>query len=263
LKTIVVDEFKIERLFELLKENNNLSPFKTAIFTDFENEDNIFTCFTLFLESVTEHMSEFHIEQWKNDKYEFSIPVYKVSKTWAKKMLETDLLFSEEAKPHLPPETFDITELYLRSLIITDMQQIEDLIEINDTGLTTSYSTNEETGAYDSFMSAGIALKNVEFDIFISDKLKVKGLKQEVIEDCESLGINLNVPTSTCSTIDLTDYSEELTNLMKANNNINTVDITNYEVLGKPIEFLNEEDLEKKQTNAKNTAGLSIKELYK
>jgi len=50
---------------------------------------------------------------------------------------------------------------------------------------------------------------------------------------------------------------------MKTNNNINTVDITNYEVLGKPIEFLNEEDLKEKQVNAKNTAELSIKELYK
>ena len=259
---VVIDEFEKEQLFELIKKNSQVRYFDPISFSQKSSEERSFEFFSILLDSITEHMSEYYVEQWKKGNYEYSIPVYKVSRTLTNKLLNTNIVFSDEEKALLPPEAFETIELYLKTMII-DLKRVEELFEINSTGLTASFSTNEETEAYDTFLSAGISLKDVEFELQIKYNSKVNSLNQEVIEDCESLGITLNTKTGMYVTLDTTDYPEELKELILYHNNTNNVDLTNYEVLGTPIEFLEEEDLKVKQENAKETAELSLNKLYK
>jgi len=147
--------------------------------------------------------------------------------------------------------------------MIIDLKGVEELFEINSTGLTASYSTSEETEAYDSFLSAGISLKNVSFKAYPSINPKFKSLNQEINEDCESLDTGLNPKVGTNAILDITDYPEELKELILYHSNTNNVDLTNYETLSTPIEFLKEEDLKVKQENAKETAKLSLNKLHK
>ena len=259
---VVIDEFEKEQLFELIKKNSQVRYFDPISFSQISSEERSFEFFSILLDSITEHMSEYYVEQWKKGNYEYSIPVYKVSRTLTNKLLNTNIVFSDEEKALLPPEAFETIELYLKTMII-DLKRVEKLFEINSTGLTASFSTNEETEAYDTFLSAGISLKKVEFEFDVKDNSKVKSLNQEIINDCESLGITLDTKAGTNAILNNIDYPEELKELMLYHSNINNVDITNYEVLGTPIEFLEEEDLEVKQENAKETAKLSLNKLHK
>ena len=74
MKTIVViDEFEKEQLFELIKKNNQIRYFNPISFSQISTEERSFEFFSILLDSITEHMSEYYVEQWKKGNYEYSI----------------------------------------------------------------------------------------------------------------------------------------------------------------------------------------------
>ena len=70
---VVIDEFEKEQLFELIKKNSQVRYFDPISFSQKSSEERSFEFFSILLDSITEHMSEYYVEQWKKGNYEYSI----------------------------------------------------------------------------------------------------------------------------------------------------------------------------------------------